>query len=77
MSKKHDEMTKLIDGTHSYRPDDAANLTALIAHQKEVIISLRAQLADVARTNGWVAKQSRQDQSYGVLLVEMLVTNAR
>ena len=35
MSKKHDEMTKLIDGTHSCRPDDATNLTALIAHKKE------------------------------------------
>jgi septal ring factor EnvC (AmiA/AmiB activator) len=47
MSKKHDEMTKLTDGTHSYGPDEAANLKAQIADQKQVINSLRAQLADM------------------------------
>ena len=47
MSKKHDEMAKLIDGTHSYGPDDAANLKAQIVDQKQVINSLRAQRADL------------------------------
>ena len=60
MSKKHDEMTRLTDGTHSYRRDDAANLEAQIADQKQVIISLRAQLADLhEQMDRW---QSRADR---------------
>jgi hypothetical protein len=60
MSKKHDEMTRLTDGTHSNGPDDAANLEAQIADQKQVIISLRAQLADMhEQMDRW---QSRADR---------------
>ena len=50
-------MTKLIDGTHSYGPDDAANLEAQIAHQKQVIISLRAKIYE--KMDRW---QSRADR---------------
>jgi hypothetical protein len=42
-----DDMTKRPDGTHEYGSDDEANLKAQIADQKQVIISLRAQLADM------------------------------
>ena len=60
ISKKRDEMTKLTDGTHSYGPDDYVNLKAQIADQKQVINSLRAQLADIhEQMNRW---QSRADR---------------
>ena len=60
MSNKRDEMTKLIDGTHSYGPDDYVNLKAQIADQKQVINSLRAQLADIhEQMDRW---QSRADR---------------
>jgi hypothetical protein len=60
MSNKRDEMTKLIDGTHSHGPDDYVNLKAQIADQKQVINSLRAQLADIhEQMDRW---QSRADR---------------
>jgi hypothetical protein len=61
MSKKPaDEMTRLNDKTQSYGLDDAANLEAQIADQKQVIISLRAQLADMhEQMDRW---QSRADR---------------
>ena len=53
-------MTRLTDGTHSYGRDDAAILEAQIADQKQVIISLRAQLADLhEQMDRW---QSRADR---------------
>jgi hypothetical protein len=55
-----DDMTKLPDGTHECVPDDAANLRAQIANQKQVIILLRAQLADMhEQMKRW---QSRADR---------------
>ena len=59
ISKKRDEMTKLIDGTYLYGPDDS-DLKAQIAVQKQVINSLRAQLADMhEQMDRW---QSRADR---------------
>ena len=59
-SNKHDEMTKLTDGSHSYEPDDVTDLTAQIEHQKQIIISLRAQIADMhEQIDRW---QSRADR---------------
>ena len=56
----HKDMTKLLDGTYEYMPDDIANLEAQIADQKQVIISLRAQLADMHdQMDRW---QSRADR---------------
>ena len=55
-----DDMTKRPDGTHEYGSDDEANLKAQIADQKQVIISLRAQLADMhEQMDRW---QSRADR---------------
>ena len=60
ISKRQDDMTKLPDGTHDYGPDDAANLSAQIADQEQVIILLRAQLADMnEQMDRW---QSRADR---------------
>jgi hypothetical protein len=55
-----DGMMKLPDGTHEYGSDDAANLKAQIEDQKQVIILLRAQLADMhQQMDRW---QSRADR---------------
>ena len=55
-----DDMTKRPDGTPEYGSDDEANLKAQIADQKQVIISLRAQLADMhEQMDRW---QSRADR---------------
>jgi hypothetical protein len=56
----HDGSAKVLDGTEENRPEDAANLTAQVADLKQVIISLRAQLADM---NGQLDRwQSRTDR---------------
>jgi hypothetical protein len=56
----HDSSAKVLDGTEENRPEDAANLTAQVADLKQVIISLRAQLADM---NGQLDRwQSRTDR---------------
>ena len=44
----------LLDKTDEYRPEDIANLKAQIADLKQVIISLRAQLAHMhEQMNRW------------------------
>jgi hypothetical protein len=56
----HEDTIKLLHGTREYIPDDTANLKARIADQKQVIISLRAQLAEMReRMDRW---QSRADR---------------
>jgi hypothetical protein len=53
-------MTKLLDGTHEYRPEDVANLEAQIADLKQIIISLRAQLADMhQQLDRWQSRANR------------------
>jgi ribosomal protein L29 len=50
----------MLDGTYEYRREDVANLVAQIADLKQVIISLRAQLADMhQQMDRW---QSRADR---------------